>query len=105
MHRWKMIAAALSLWPALMVSGSPTIDTHGQTGPGPFTPSYAVSGTDLINGRLPSAQSGNFVEEGAGGVAVLTNGTFGTISGGNPGNNTLFATAGTGEQLTYSLDL
>src|SRR4051812_31981627 len=103
--RWKFVAAVLSLWPAAMVSGSVIVDTNSQTGPGPFTPFYAVSGTDLINGLTPSAQSGNFAEEGAGGVAVLTNGTFGTISGGNPGTNTLFATAGTGEQLTYSLNL
>jgi hypothetical protein len=59
----------------------------------------------LINGAAPSAQAGNFAEEASGGVGVLTNGTFGTISGGNPGNNTLFATAGTGEQVTYSLNL
>jgi hypothetical protein len=102
---WKFVVAALSLWPAAIVSASPIIDTNGVTGPGPFTPFYTVSSTDLINGMTPSAQTGNFAEEAAGGVAVLTNGTFGTISGGNPGNNSLFATAGTGEQVTYSLNL
>ena len=103
--RLEFVAVVLSLWPAVIASASPIVDTNGTTGPGPFTPFYAVSSSDLINGRAPSAQSGNFAEEGAGGVAVLTNGTFGTISGGNPGVNTLFATAGTGEQLTYTLDL
>jgi len=85
--------------------GAIIIATDGQTGAGPFTPTYTVSTTDLINGASPSAQAGNFAEETSGGVGVLTNGTFGTISGGNPGNNTLFATAGTGEQVTYSLNL
>jgi hypothetical protein len=102
---WKLIALVLSLWPGAIASGAPSIATSGETGTGPFTPSYSPSGTDLINGTSPSAQSGNFSEEAAGGVAVLTDGTFGTISGGNPGNNTLFATAGTGEQVTYSLNL
>jgi hypothetical protein len=102
---WKVVAVVVSLWPAAVASGAPSIATSSETGTGPFTPSYTPSGTDLINGTSPSAQSGNFSEEGAGGVAVLTNGTFGTISGGNPGNNTLFATAGTGEQVTYLLNL
>jgi hypothetical protein len=90
---------------AVQASGAIIIATDGQTGPGPFTPTYTVSNTDLINGASPSAQTGNFGEETSGGVGVLTNGTFGTISGGNPGNNTLFATAGTGEQVTYALNL
>ena len=102
---WKCVAVVLSLWPAVMASAAPSIATSGQTGAGPFSPTYTPSATDLINGLNPSAQTGNFSEEAAGGVGVLTNGTFGTISGGNPGNNTLFATAGTGEQVTYSLNL
>src|SRR5690242_2204889 len=76
--------------------GIPSVATDGQTGAGPFTPTYTVSGTDLINGLSPSAQAGNFQIETSGGVSALTNGTFGTISGGNPGVNTLFATAGGG---------
>jgi hypothetical protein len=100
-----IVAVLLSLWPAAMASGAPTIATNSETGVGPFTPTYTPSGTDLINGTSPSAQTGNFSEEASGGVAVLTNGTSGTISGGNPGVNTLFATAGTGEQVTYSLNL
>ena len=107
MHYRKTLAAGVT---AVLTLGAtalavPQVATDAQTGPGPFTPSYSSSTTDLINGLSPSAQAGNFQEEGAGGTAVLTNGTFGTISGGNPGNNSLFATAGTGEQVTYSLNL
>ena len=90
---------------AMDASAAVSIATDGQTGAGPFTPTYTVSAIDLLNAVSPSASTGNFAEEASGGTSVLTNGTFGTISGGNPGINTLFATAGTGEQITYSLNL
>lgn len=118
MHRptaKRVLAASASLAAAaLLISGSaavaaPAVANDFQTGPGPFTPTYTPSATDLINGTSPSAQAGNFQLEGAGGVAVLNNGTYGTISGGNPGNNSLFATAGggsgSGDFVTYTLDL
>lgn len=99
------IWVVVCLGPAIVASAAPSVTTSGQTGAGPFTPTFTPSAADLINATLPSAQSGNFSEEGSGGAGVLTNGVFGTISGGNPGVNTLFATAGTGEQVTYSLNL
>src|SRR6188768_1705023 len=73
------LAAAAPSFAAIVVS------TNAELGPGgvgsTFTPSYAVSGTDLINGMAPSAVAGDFaVTEITGGTPVLTNGSYGTIT-------------------------
>src|ERR1700710_2824307 len=53
------------------------ITTDNQTnGTDTLPHTYVVSATDLINGLTPSAQAGNFTQEGTGGTAVLTNGAF-----------------------------
>ena len=106
------VAALLSA-PAAAV---PQVVTDFQVGPGgagsTFTPSYIVSSTDLINGKSPSASSGDFAFELSGGLPVLTNGTYGTITepGGAPDRtHQAFAVggggSGTGTFVTYSLDL
>jgi hypothetical protein len=89
--------------------------TDSQVGPGgagsTFTPTYVVSNSDLIQGLLPTASSGDYAVELSGGLPVLTDGTFGTITepGGAP-DRTHFAFAvagggsGTGTTLTYSLN-
>jgi hypothetical protein len=90
--------------------------TDAQVGPGgagsTFTPTYVVSNSDLINGRLPSASTGNFAAvELAGGLPVLTDGVYGTIT--EPGGaadrtHRAFALGGggdgTGTSVTYALD-
>ncbi|MES2568952.1 MAG: PEP-CTERM sorting domain-containing protein [Verrucomicrobiota bacterium] len=74
------------------------------TGAGPFTP-YVVRNDDLLQTHLGSVDSnGNFSEDGAGGVAALTNGTF-VINGGNPSNNSDFATGGNDTSVTFNLDV
>ena len=87
-----------------------------EVGPGgvgsTFTPSYVVSTTDLLNGLSPSASGGNFAAtEITGGLPVLTDGTFGTIT--EPGGaadrtHLIFAIAGggsgTGTFVTYTLN-
>jgi hypothetical protein len=91
------------------------VSTDAQLGPGgvgsTFTPTYVVSSTDLINGMTPSAFSGDFaVTELTGGLPVLTNGTYGTIT--EPGgavdrSHAAFGIAGggggSGTSVTYSL--
>ena len=59
--------------------------TDFEIGPGgigsTFTPSYAVSSTDLINGLTPTSFSGNFAAvELSGGLPVMTDGTYGVIT-------------------------
>jgi hypothetical protein len=94
----------------------PQIATDFQLGPGgagsTFTPSYVVSSTDLINGRPAAASSGNFAFELSGGLPVLNDGVYGTITepGGAPDRTHLaFGVAGggqgTGTFVTYELDL
>jgi hypothetical protein len=87
-----------------------------QVGPGgvgsTFTPSYVVSSTDLLNGLSPTASGGNFAAtEITGGLPVLTDGTYGTIT--EPGGaadrtHLIFAIAGgdsgTGTFATYTLN-
>lgn len=77
-----------------------------------FTPTYTVSSTDLLNGLLPTDSGGNFAAvEITGGLPVLTDGTYGTIT--QPGGaadrtHLIFAIAGggsgTGTFATYTLD-
>lgn len=83
------------------------VATNAQSGAGPFTPSYTTPAGDLLLGRSPSAQSGDFTKEGTGGVSVLTNGTFGSITGVSNNNPSLATTGdnGAGSTVTYSLDL
>jgi PEP-CTERM motif-containing protein len=87
-----------------------------EVGPGgagsTFTPSYVVSTTDLLNSLTPSGFGGNFAAvEITGGLPVLTDGTFGTIT--EPGGaadrtHLIFAIAGggsgTGTFVTYTLN-
>jgi hypothetical protein len=82
--RRSLFATVAVLALAAQSLAAPIVATDRQTGIGPFTPSYAVSATDLIHSATPSSQSGNFQEEAAGGTSVLTSGAFGTISGGTP---------------------
>jgi hypothetical protein len=104
-----LLAAVAAVGWAGSAFGVVVVTPNGQTGEAPFTPTYVVSSTDLINGKAPTASAGSFQVESSGGSSVLTNGTFGTISGGNPGNNSIFATAGggsgSGTSLSYTLDL
>ena len=113
--RFLGIGSTMLLALALPVRGAVTIATDFQTGPGgagsTFTPTYIVSNTDLINGTLPSASAGDFTVELSGGLPVLTNGVYGTITepGGAPDRtHGAFAVAGggsgTGTTLTYSLN-
>ena len=66
-----IVFATATLQAAVVVT--PSSQTNG-TNSLPHT--YTVSFTDLINGLAPSAQSGDFNKEGAGGTGVLTDGTF-----------------------------
>jgi hypothetical protein len=94
----------------------PQVATDFQLGPGgagsTFTPTYVVSNTDLINGRPAAASSGDFAFELSGGLGVLNDGVFGTITepGGAPDRtHGAFGVAGggqgTGTFVTYNLDL
>jgi hypothetical protein len=107
------VAALSALILGSLAQASPVIDTNSQAAAAPntpsFTPTYTVSSTDLINGRTPSASNGDFALELAGGLPVLTNGTFGTIT--EPGGavdrtHGAFATAGNtaGTTVTYTLN-
>jgi hypothetical protein len=86
-----------------------------QVGPGGagsnFTPSYVVSNSDLINGVAPLTSSGDFTVELSGGLPVLNNGAYGTITepGGAPDRtHGAFGVAGggtgTGTTVTYALN-
>lgn len=106
----------LSLLAALPLQAAVVVSTNSEVGAGgvgsTFTPTYLVSNSDLINGRAPSASSGEFgTLELSGGLPVLTNGTYGTIT--EPGgaadrSHASFALAGggagTGISVTWSLD-
>jgi hypothetical protein len=109
-----VVAACGVLW-STRAGAVVTTSTDFQLGPGgagsTFTPTYVVSSTDLINGRAPTASSGDFSVELSGGLPVLNNGTYGTITepGGAPDRtHGAFAVAGggggTGTTVTYSLD-
>ena len=95
--------------------GAVVVTNHAEAAPAPgapsFTPSYVVSASDLINGLLPAASAGAFDLELGGGLPVLTNGTYGTITqpGGAPDRtHGAFATVGggggSGQFVTYALD-
>ena len=94
--------------------GAVNVLTDVQFSPDPttsWTPSYVVSTTDLISGATPSASAGNFALEAGGGLPVVTDGAFGTITrrpvAGQPGEpHPAFATAGpgAGTTVTYALN-
>jgi hypothetical protein len=88
--------------------------TDFQVGPGGvgsnFTPTYDVSDQDLINGLAPAVSAGDFSVELSGGIPVLTNGTYGTITepGGapdrtHPALGVAGGGSGTGTVLVYNL--
>ena len=96
-------------------SAAVSVTTNAEAAPAPggasFTPSYVVSSTDLINGRLPTASAGLFDLELGGGLPVLTDGAYGTITqpGGAPDRShaalaTVGGGSGSGQFVTYTLD-
>jgi hypothetical protein len=99
-----VVAGVASIAPAaVVVSADNQLGTGGTSN---FTPTYAVSGTDLINGLAPSAVgTGNFALEISGGTPVLTDGTYGSINSGGTGSHPSFATGGNngGTSVTYTL--
>ena len=67
-----------------------------------FTPVWSIEADSLIAGQLPSmVGAGNFTTEGAAGVAVLTDGTFGGVA-----DFAEYATCGNaaGQSVTYFLN-
>ena len=104
-----LVAVVLGSW----AQAAPVIDTNSQAAAAPgaasFTPTYTVSSTDLINGLTPTASNGDFAQELSGGLPVLTDGTYGTIT--QPGGaadrtHGAFAVAGNtaGTTVTYTLN-
>jgi hypothetical protein len=96
-------------------SAAVTVTNNAEAAPAPgapsFTPSYVVSSTDLINGLTPTASAGTFDLEIGGGLKVLTDGAYGTITepGGAPDRtHGAFATVGggsaSGQFVTYTLN-
>lgn len=83
------------------------VTTNNEVGPGTgvFTPTYAPSTNDLINGLSPSSFSGDFTLEVSSGTPALTDGVFPGISTGTVGSHVGLATAGdgngSGTQVTY----
>jgi hypothetical protein len=110
------VVAVLTLALAPQALAAVIVTNNAEAAPAPggesFTPSYAVSSTDLINGLLPTDSAGDFTVEIAGGLPVLTDGAYGTITqpGGAPDRtHGAFATVGggggTGTFVTYTLDI
>ena len=88
-----MKTCILSLGLSIVTAAKAAIvtSTDFEVGPGgagsTFTPSYAVSDSDLINGLTPSSFGGDFAAvEFSGGLPVLNDGVYGTITepGGAP---------------------
>ncbi len=100
-----LLALTASAHAAITVAFSNQVGAGGTT---TFTPTYVVSSTDLINGATPTAfapSSAAFELESSGGLAQLTNGTYGSINSGDTGSHPSFATVGNngGTSVTYSL--
>jgi hypothetical protein len=93
---------------AITIGGTPSasvaapvvsVTTTNENGASPFTPDWTPETPNLIAGLAPGTATGNFIQEGAAGTNVLTDGTIG-ISGdlttfasvGNGGGNTLIYT-------------
>ena len=98
---------------SFVVNPVPAPDVNGiiaapanQTGSGAFfTPTWSFAPGSLLAGLLPSGVgSGNFRLENAGGLPVLTDGTFGMVGS---GNDSTLATAGNsgsaGHYVVYNL--
>ena len=113
-HSIRLLAFALSL-AASGASAAVTETDSFQTGTGPgttLTPTYTVQANDLLLGLtpttiLPSASvfmNSSVRQDGAGGVPVLTDGSYGT-SNNATGSHLNFAIAGTnaGTELIYTL--
>src|SRR5688572_11066563 len=114
--RASLVLVIVSVALSSVASGAVSISTDVQFSPDPansWTPSYVVSTTDLINGTSPAASTGNFALEVGGGLPVLTDGAFGTITRrpvtGTSEPHPAFATAGNangaGSVATYNLNL
>jgi hypothetical protein len=90
-----------------LISGTNLIASGAnQTGRGAtYTPNWVVAtNNDLIFGASPTGiGSGVFNQEGSGGIAILTDGAFGSVGG---GINTSLATVGqnAGQSVTYTLN-
>ena len=101
---------------AVTSHGAVVVSTNNEVGPGgvgsTMTPSYIPSSVDLITGLVPSASGGDFAAtEISGGIPVLNDGIFGTITepGGAPDRTHLIfglggGGGGTGTFVTYTLD-
>jgi len=116
LRRTLLVLAAATAALSSVASGAPVFSTDVQFSPDPansWTPSYIVSTSDLINGTMPASSVGNFALEVGGGLPVLTNGAYGTITrvpvAGTPEPHPAFATAGnlngSGSSATYNLNL
>jgi hypothetical protein len=82
---------------------TPVISASTGAGPGfsPFTP----RNNDLLQTNLASVtSSGNFTQEGSGGISILNNGLF-VINGGNPGDNSQLATGANGTFVEFNLNI
>lgn len=80
---------------ATLASSGISITTSNETGANPYTPTWTPESPNLIAGLTPTTFTGNFNQEGSGGVGVLTDDLIGTS-----GDVTTFATAGTGAGTT-----
>jgi len=114
----KLYAALLVLSSSIIsTQAAITVTTDFQIGPGGagsvFTPTYTIPANDVLNGLTPTAFSGNFAAvELSGGLPVMTDGVFGTIT--EPGGaadrtHAAFGLggggSGTGTSVTYGLNL
>ena len=78
------------------------VSPANQTANGAFTPTWMIESGSLIAATAPSSVgSGSFVNEGGGGVTVLSDGVFGSVGGGNATLATCGSGAGT--SVTYTL--
>jgi hypothetical protein len=81
---------------------------HGLGGQTEFTPTWVLATNSLISGLLPITNStGNFQEQGCGGLPVLTDGRFGVLypEGNNSADLATIGnpTSGAGSSVTYTL--
>ena len=76
------------------------------TGPGPGYSPFTVSSSDLLQTAAVTGvtSSGNFSQEGAGGIPILNNGLF-VINGGNPSDNSQLATTENNAFLQVAFNL
>src|SRR4051812_25477938 len=100
-----LVVSALAVQSGAVV----VVTTNSQTnGTNSLPHTYVVSSTDLLNGLLPTAESGAFIQEGTGGTPVLTNGAFPSPISRDAGGAfqfPAFATGGNGggTSVTYTL--